>query len=248
MPGRRRGGASISAVSLTTVLVFSGLAGIAIPIGACIAYAEESLGGPHHNLRGAIIAFGGGILLGAMAFELVLTGLEAVHVGWAAFAFVGGTAVIMFVDRALESYAGPLAQGLAMTTDFLPEAIAFGALFGGESIEGQVFAVLIALQNLPEAYASFHQLRDTTGMSPGGALARLAPLALIGPVAAVAGFLFLTQSETVVGSIALFAGGGILYLVFHGIAPEAFEEGSWVATGTVTLGFVVAVVFHGVFS
>lgn len=234
-------------MSLTTVLLFSGIAGIAIPIGASIAYAEERLGGPHHNLRGAIIAFGGGVLLGAMAFELVLTGLEAVHVGWAALAFGAGTAVIMVVDHALEAYAGPLEQGLAMTTDFLPEAIAFGALFGGESVEGQVFAVLIALQNLPEAYASFHELRENAGLSSGGVLARLAPLALIGPVAAVAGFLFLTGSETIVGSITLFAGGGILYLVFHGIAPEAFEEGSWLTTATVTLGFLVAVVFHGVF-
>lgn len=234
-------------MSLTTVLLFSGIAGIAIPVGASIAYAEESLGGPHHNLRGAIIAFGGGVLLGAMAFELVLSGLEAVHIVWAAFAFLGGAAVIMLVDRAVEGYAGPMEQGLALTIDFLPEAIAFGALFGGESIEGQVFAVLIAIQNLPEAYASFHEVRDNSQLARRGVLARLSPLALIGPIAAVAGYLLLSGSETIIGTITLFAGGGILYLVFQGIAPEAFEEGSWMATGTVTLGFVVAMVFHGIF-
>lgn len=231
-------------MSLTTVLLFSGLAGVAIPIGASLAYLEEErLSDEHHNLHGAVIAFGGGVLIGAIAFVLVPEGLRELSLPWSALAFAAGTLGIMLVDHVIEVYAENVGQLLAMLTDFVPEAIAFGALFAKGS-SGPFFAVLIALQNLPEAYTSFYNLVDGD-VSDEKALARLSPLALLGPAAATLGFLFLGDDPRLIGGLTLFAAGGILYLVFQDLAPEAFQEGHWLGTAAVSLGFLVGLVGHG---
>lgn len=231
-------------MSLGTVLLFSSLAGIAIPVGAGLAYLEEDrLSAEHHNVHGAIVAMGGGVLLGAIAFVLVPEGTRMLSVGWAALAFALGTVAIMLLDHAIQTYAENRGQMLAMLTDFVPEAIAFGALFGGGS-SGPFFAVLIALQNLPEAYTSFYELTDADVL-PARAWGRMAPMALLGPGAATLGFLFLVDDPRLVGGLTLFAAGGILYLVFQEIAPEAFEEGHWLSTAAVSLGFLIGLVGHG---
>lgn len=233
-------------MSLLTVLLFSGLAGIAIPVGASLAYLEEErLSVDIADLHGAIIAFGGGVFLGAVVFVLLPTGMSEVSVAWAAVLFAGGTGAIMVVDHAIEVYAGDLGQMLAMVVDFVPEAIAFGALFGGGGSGGPVFAVLITLQNLPEAFSSFHELQGA-GESGASAMARLAPLALMGPAAATLGFFLLGDDLRLVGALTLFAAGGILYLVFQDIAPQAFEEGDWLTTAAASIGFLVALVGHGI--
>lgn len=231
-------------MSLWTVLLFSSIAGVAIPVGASLAYLEEDrLASEPHDLHGAVIALGGGVLIGAISFVLVPEGMHRLAVGWAALAFATGTVALMLLDHAIQLYVESMGQMLAMLTDFVPETIAFGALFAGGS-SGPFFAVLIALQNLPEAYSSFYEQTDAD-VSPGRALARLAPMALLGPTAAVLGFLYLVNDPRVVGGLVLFSAGGILYLVFEDVAPEAFHEGDWVATAAVSLGFLVALVGHG---
>lgn len=233
-------------MSLLTVLFFSGLAGIAIPVGAGLAYLEEEqLNVDIADLHGAIIAFGGGVFLGAVVFVLLPTGTDKVSLVWATGLFAGGTAAIMIVDHAIEVYAGDLGQMLAMLVDFVPEAIAFGALFGGGGSAGPVFAVLIALQNLPEAFSSFHELQGA-GESAASAMAQLAPLSLIGPAAAMLGFFLLGDDLRLVGALTLFAAGGILYLVFQDIAPQAFHEGDWLTTAAASVGFLIALVGHGI--
>lgn len=232
-------------MSLGTVLLFSGMAGAAIPIGALLAYMEDGfLSEQHHALHGAVIAFGGGVLIGAVVFVLVPEGTHTLSVTLAAFAFALGTGAIMLIDHAIERYAGSVGNLLAMMTDFVPEAIAFGALFGGSKTGGPLFAVLIALQNLPESYASFLELRSA-GISGRGALIRLSPLAILGPSGAILGFFLLGDDPRVVGGLSLFAAGGIIYLVFQDVAPKAFEEGHWLTTAAASLGFLVALLGNG---
>lgn len=230
-------------MSLGVVLLFSGLAGVAIPVGSGLAYLESSLvGGEPHSLHGAVIAFGGGVFVAAVAFVLVPEGLLLVPVVEAAVAFALGTGAIMLVDHILAVYAGKRGKMLAMLTDFVPETIAFGALFGGQA-GGPLFAVLIALQNLAESYSSFLELREG-GSSSAGAWGRLAPLALLGPLGAMVGFIVLEDRPRAVGGLALFAAGGIVYLVFQDIAPDAFKEGDWRTAAAASLGFLVALVGH----
>ncbi len=230
-------------VSLWIVLIFAGLAGVAIPVGAGLAYVESIVvRGEPHAWHGAIIAFGGGVFVGAVAFVLVPEGLRHVGVGFAAVSFALGTLVVMLVDHAIEVMAQDRGETLAMVVDYVPEAVAFGALFGGAT-GGPLFAVLIALQNLAESYASFEELKKS-GVPAGRAWFRLAPLALLGPLGAVLGFLVLQDAPHLVGVLALFAAGGIVYLVFQDVAPAAFEEGDWRTTSAASLGFLVGLVGH----
>jgi ZIP family zinc transporter len=137
----------------------------------------------------------------------------------------------MLVDRLIEVTAGDLGQVLAMLTDFVPEAIAFGALFATGS-SGPRFAVLIAMQNLPEADTSFHDLVEA-GIDDGKTLALHAPLALPGPAAALGGFFVLSDAPLVIGTLTLLSAGGILYLVFQRIvADERLEPAASPTTGS----------------
>jgi len=48
-----------------------------------------------------------------------------------------------------------MAQFLAMLMDFLPEALALGAVFGHDRRLGVLLAAFIGAQNLPEGFNSF---------------------------------------------------------------------------------------------
>ncbi len=47
----------------------------------------------------------------------------------------------------------------------------------------------------------------------------MAALVIIGPVAGLTGFFFLSDLPTILGAIMLFASGGIVYLIFQDVAP-----------------------------
>jgi hypothetical protein len=53
---------------------------------------------------------------------------------------------------------GSKAQFMAMLMDFVPEAIALGALFGHNHRAGILLALFIGAQNLPEGFNSYHEI------------------------------------------------------------------------------------------
>ena len=67
-------------------------------------------------------------------------------------------------------------------------------------------------------------------------------LALLGPVCGVIGWFWLAGADAVLGSIMLFAAGGILYLTFQDVAPQARLERHWAPPLGAVLGFALAVV------
>lgn len=229
-------------MALTDVLLYAGLAGAAIPVGATIAYADEhQREGQHAGFLRGVIAFGGGVLLGAVALVLVPEGTHALGLPGIVLAFAAGSVGTLLVDRAIEKSGASAGQPLAMLLDFVPESIALGALFATPGAAGPLLAVLIAMQNLPESFTSFRELEEG-GIERSRALAWLAPLGVLGPLCAAMGFLFLPGEDALIGALALAASGGIVYLVFHDIAPAAFEEGHWLSTLGAGLGFLVAIV------
>lgn len=64
-------------------------------------------------------------------------------------------------------------------------------------------------------------------MRPAVALVSFTLLVLLGPLATWFGFLYLRAVPHVLGAIMLFAAGGILYLTFQDIAPQAFLRRHW---------------------
>ena len=65
-------------------------------------------------------------------------------------------------------------------------------------------------------------------------------LARLGPVCGVVGWLWLGGHDAVLGAVMLFAAGGILYLTFPDIAPQARLEHHWAPPLGAVLGFAFA--------
>ena len=67
-------------------------------------------------------------------------------------------------------------------------------------------------------------------------------LALLGPVCGTIGWFWLAGHPAVLGAVLLFAAGGILYLTFQDIAPQARLERHWAPALGAVLGFALALV------
>jgi ZIP family zinc transporter len=149
-----------------------------------------------------------------------------------------GGLVFAWVDTTLNRIGGSGALLLAMVLDFLPEAMALGAMLVSQSSTAILLAVMIFLQNLPEGFAAFRDMwqRDRSALQ---VLMVFVGLAALGPFCAIAGLVWLADMPDVLGGIMIFAAGGILYLLFQDVAPKAHaDRASWPALGGVA-GFAL---------
>ncbi len=188
-----------------------------------------------------VVAFGGGILMAAVAFALVPEGMALLPLWMAVPIFFVGSVVFAYADERLNRRGNPRSQLMAMILDYLPEAVSLGAVFPHKPQLGVLLAVFIGAQNLPEGFAAF---REMTGANASVArvLRRMFFLSLLGPGAGLFGYFFLQSNHRVVGALMLLSGGGILYLVFRDIAPRARMKRHWSPTLGATLGFILGMV------
>ncbi len=222
------------------LLLWTTLAGACIPIGGLLARVERIR--PRwleEELRHFVIAFGGGILIGAVALVLVPEGVERLpHPLSSAAALVGGGIVFMAFERYQARGRKPTPQITAMAADFIPESIALGGMFAADEEGTLLLAVLIGLQNLPEG---FNAWRELAGRSRGGrALGWMALLGLVGPVCGLIGWFWLADQDAVLGAVMLVAAGGILYLTFQDIGPQSRMKRRWAPPLGAVCGFALA--------
>jgi ZIP family zinc transporter len=216
------------------------LAGLAMPFGAALALAEHIRPDWLENeLRHAIIAFGGGALLSAVALVLVPEGVAQLPPAPVLLCVAAGALAFMALDMLLSALQNTASQLVAMLADFIPEALALGATLATGNRAGVLLTGLIALQNLPEGFNACRELRASTGLSGAQVLAAFVAMALLGPLAAVAGYLWLASYPAVVAGIMLFAAGGILYLLFQDIAPQARLQRTWAPPLGAVAGFLL---------
>lgn len=154
--------------ALPQALLLSLVAGATIPLGGLLARFERI----HPNwleaeFRHSVIAFGGGALLAAVALVLIPEGSARLPHGATLVAFVAGGVVFMLADRALARRGGAGAQLMAMLLDFIPEAIALGATLAAGQGGGVLLALLIALQNGPEGFNAYREMRQERASVPG---------------------------------------------------------------------------------
>jgi ZIP family zinc transporter len=79
--------------------------------------------------------------------------------------FLSGAFLFFLFDRAIETKEGLLAQAMAMLMDFIPEAIALGAVFSRHHKLGILLAFFVGLQNLPESFNAYFDLRKSNHSS-----------------------------------------------------------------------------------
>ena len=232
--------------SLLLALVYGACAGLAIPVGGALARIEHI----HPRwleteFRHSVMSFGGGVLVAAVALVLVPEGSDRLSPLAAVAALLGGGALFALLEWRQRG-VGRKAQLLAMLTDFVPEALALGALIATGSAAAALLALLIGLQNLPEGFNAWREL------AASGPKRRILPLflalALLGPAAALAGFIFLHDRPAITAVIMLAAAGGILYLTFQDIAPRAHLDNrqapSLAAVGGFALGLLGHLLIH----
>jgi ZIP family zinc transporter len=202
------------------------------------------------------MAFGAGVLISAVAYELFLEATESANNReWATAGLFAGSLTFFVGDTLIDRMGGEgrksmvgrqagaaaLAIVLGIVLDGIPESFVVGIdLLSGEGIS-VAFIAAVFLSNLPESAAA------TSGLSKAGwSSARIYGLwtgvtLVAGVAAAIANGAFEGASPDWIAFVLAFAAGAILTMLADTLMPEAFEKGGRVAGLLVTLGFAAAV-------
>lgn len=229
---------------MMALVLYSYLAGFTVILGGLAAlYFEHHQYTTHERelVIHSMVAFGGGIILSAVALVLIPQGIKHQSLWSVLVAFIAGAIVFACLDSYIEKKGGQAGNLMAMVMDFIPESIALGALFVGDPDTAILLAIFIALQNLPEAFNAFRELVQS-GLSVKKTLIIFVLLSFCGVIAASIGHFFLQDKPTVTALLMVFASAGILYLLFNDIAPEAKLKNSPWPSLAASMGFLVGVV------
>jgi zinc transporter, ZIP family len=209
----------------------------------------------NRRLLGLIMAFGAGVLVSAVAFELVQEGFEtSAGEGGIALGLLAGSVVFFAGDALIDRLGGDqrkssgggqaagsaLAIVLGIVLDGIPESLVLGLTVLEEGAVSAALLVAVFLSNLPEAIAA------TTGLAQAGwAKARILGLWIlvmtVAGLAALAGYVLLdTASPRTIAFVLAFAGGAILTMLADTMMPEAFAHGGKLVGLATTLGFGLA--------
>jgi ZIP family zinc transporter len=208
-----------------------------------------------NRLLGLIMAFGGGVLISAVAYELVeeafetSTGGDGVGLGLAlgSLAFFAGDAAIDRLGggdrkrmRGPQAGAVGLALVLGIVLDGVPESIVLGlTVLSGEGVSAAMLAAVF-LSNLPEALAATVGLGNA-GWPSGRILGLWVLVTAVSGLAALLGYALLDgASPRVTAFVLSFAAGAILTMLADTMMPEAFENGGRYVGLATTAGFGLA--------
>ncbi|HEX8204541.1 MAG TPA: hypothetical protein VF587_00630 [Solirubrobacteraceae bacterium] len=229
--------------------------GFSLVLGALVAVFS----GKHVRLAAEVTAFGGGVLLAAVALELVPEADAEAGLGLTAAGMIGGTLVYVAIDAWLNrreetkttrdamhrSAAGEkvsmeasrgesIAAGLFV--DGVPESLALGLTIA----EGEVGLALLAgvlVGNVVEAYGAAQPM-VAGGRSRGFAVGLLAAIGAALALATLAGGTVLADAPgEVVGTAQAVAAGAVLAVVSIAVVPHAFSEVSRTVAIATVLGF-----------
>lgn len=228
---------------LAQILTYTALAGACIPLGGFLAKIERIRPNWLENeFRHFVIAFGGGVLLSAVALVLIPEGMQYLDNGeWLiALTLLAGGITFFLVEKALAKRKSEVPQLNAMLLDYLPESMALGGIFAVGSGSGPLLALLIGLQNIPEGFNAYRELKSAENFRHVRTLVFMSGLTLLGPLFALLGWVFLTSYPMLLGGIMLFAAGGVLYLIFQDIAPQSRLNRHWAPPLGAVIGFSFA--------
>ncbi|MBD0373489.1 MAG: ZIP family zinc transporter [Pyrinomonadaceae bacterium] len=231
------------------------VAGSALLLGAAAGYWARI----PQRVVAAIMAFGGGVLISALSFDLMDEAYKRGGFDSTSIGFLSGAAVYTAANWYLsrqgakhrkrsggqqpseeETSGSGLAIAVGALLDGIPESIAIGVSMIKGGVVSWVAVVAIFLSNIPEGLSS------SAGMKKAGRSVRYifgvwAAIAIISGVAAFAGYaVFSHFSEEVIAATTAVAAGGILAMLVDTMIPEAFEEAHNFAGLITVLGFLLA--------
>jgi zinc transporter, ZIP family len=203
---------------------------------------------------GLVMGFGSGVLISAVAFDLVeeAVGYASGH-GATIFGLLAGCATFfvgdVLIDRAgggdrksphAQPGASPLAIVLGTVLDGIPESAVIGlTLFAGGKI-GAAYLASVFISNLPESISSTYGLRGS-GWATRRIIGMWTLIAVVSAVASLIGYTaFRHASGDVVAFVLAFAAGAILTMLADTMMPEAYEHSGALVGVMTTLGFITA--------
>jgi ZIP family zinc transporter len=202
---------------------------------------------------GVIMAFGAGVLLSAVAFELVVPAVDHSPTG-ALVGFVVGAAVFTagdiaigklgYADRkdinAAPNDASGLTIALGSLLDGVPETAVLGLTILQTGEVGVAVLAAVFISNIPEGIAATASLR-AGGWSAQAVFALWSIIVVLCASASALGYVFLDgASEPVLAFMYAFAGGAILTMLATSMMPEAFENARRAAGTATVIGGVIA--------
>jgi zinc transporter, ZIP family len=218
--------------------------GLALVVGALMTFALR----PSPRTIAYVMAFGAGVLISAVAFDLTE---EAIELG-SGVAVGGGLAagaLVYFVGDRLVHRGGRGTRGteredpegivLGALLDGIPESAAIGlTLITGGSVSGS-FVIAVFISNLPESISASAELEPRHPRL--WILGLWLAIAVASALAAALGYQLLNDaSGDAAAFVKAFAGGAILCMLANTMIPQAVRDGGD-GVGLVTvLGFSLA--------
>jgi zinc transporter, ZIP family len=246
-----RGAAGIGQPTAVLEAGFWGfVGGFALLIGAVLGLVRHT----PPRVIGLVMAFGAGVLISAVAFELTEEAFKTSGGLPVVLGLAGGALTFFVGDWILDHHGGnnrkrsggqqaggaAAAIVLGALLDGIPESVAIGvSLLGGGSVGFAVVAAVF-LSNVPESLSAATGLRKA-GHSRTWILGLWLGVAVLSAVAAAAGYALLGGAPPVTIAVTqAFAAGAILTMLADTMMPEGFENAGSTVGLVTCFGFVTA--------
>ncbi|MGX1615676.1 ZIP family metal transporter [Micromonospora chalcea] len=231
------------------------LAGSALLIGAAVGFFARV----PRPVTASVMAFGAGVLLSAVSFELIdeaheQGGLRPVVIGAAigALAYTGANVLLARHGARHRKRSGDeqpsereqpgsgTAIAVGALLDGVPESVVIGASLLAGGPVSLVTVIAVFLSNVPEGLSSAAGMRQA-GRTRRYVFGLWTAIALISGAAALAGYTLLGGAPPeVLATITALAAGAILAMITDTMVPEAFADAHLLVGLITVLGFLVA--------
>jgi ZIP family zinc transporter len=231
------------------------VAGSALLVGAAIGFFADV----PQRLIAAIMAFGGGVLISVLAFDLMDEAYKRGGLDSTATGFISGAMVYTLANWYLsrkgakhrkrsgkkqpsqeEDSSSGMAIAVGSLLDGIPESIVIGlSLLGGGAVSW-VAVVGIFVSNIPEGLSSSAGMRKA-GRSAKYVFVLWTVILVVSGIASLVGYaVFRNYSADVIAATTAIAAGAVLAMLSDTMIPEAFET-AHDFTGLITVaGFLLA--------
>ncbi|MEU5541444.1 ZIP family zinc transporter [Streptomyces sioyaensis] len=235
------------------------VAGSALLLGAAVGYGLRV----PQKVIALVMAFGAGVLLSAVSFELIGEAYEQGGLGPAAVGTLAGAVAYTVgnvwlarrgarhrkrsghhTTQAQPSQEEQSGSGLALALGALLDGVPESAVIGVSLLDGGAVSVVtvaaVFLSNIPEGLSSSAGMKKA-GRSKGYVFGVWGAIAAASTLSAVLGYAVVGDFGTaVVAAVTAVAAGAILAMIADTMIPEAFQE-AHLAIGLVTVsGFLVS--------
>ena len=226
-------------------LIYGIIASGPLLIGAALAVALGGPAGddesePEHQKRDrriervtrAVMAFGAGVLLCTLAFDLMEDAYNKGGFDHVTLGFLSGALLFLLIDLWLDRLGSGMELMLGALLDGIPESAVIGIGLVAQKGLGLVMMVAVFISNFPEGFSGTREMLGHKGPSDKvygkrEVLIMWGAVTAICTVSTVVGYKLLGHSSpSWIAFMLAWAAGAILAMVAHTMIPEAFQ-GVW---------------------